>query len=132
MMDEQINVIAKIGVTPYLTQIEYRNGKFSSDEPSSSGGQDMGPSPKEILAGSLASCTAITLRMYINRKQWIIDEITVDVKISNVNGKTLFSCALSFLGELDETKRERLLQIAKVCPVHKILTQPIEIITQIA
>lgn len=131
-MDEQINVIAKIGVIPYLTQIEYRKGKFSSDEPSSSGGQDMGPSPKEILAGSLASCTAITLRMYINRKQWIIDEITVDVKISNVNSKTLFSCALSFLGELDETKRERLLQIAKACPVHKILNQPIEIITQIA
>ena len=90
----------------------------------------MGPSPKEILAGSLASCTAITLRMYVNRKQWIVDEITVDIRISNVNNKTLFSCALSFLGELDEPKRERLLQIAKSCPVHKILSQPNEIITQ--
>lgn len=74
-------VHGSIGLEKYQCTIEWRNGKFISDEPQSSGGKDMGPDPYTLLLSSLASCTLVTLRMYIDRKGWNIPSISVNVNM---------------------------------------------------
>jgi putative redox protein len=76
-----------------------------------------------------ASCTAITLRMYANRKNWDLKEIQVDVNTSQADGETLFTRSIELIGTLDEEQRTRLLQVANACPVHKALSGTIQIST---
>ena len=94
-----------------------------ADEPSDSGGTDEGPSPQELLAASLASCTAITIEMYANRKGWDIGDIAVDVDYEPAQrgSPTKFSMKVMLPKELPEEQRERLMQIAAKCPVHRTL-----------
>jgi putative redox protein len=101
-----------------------RNHTLTIDEPASNGGRDIGPAPEEYLCISLASCTTATLKMYANRKQWKIDSLTVDVeKEATADGKNIFKRTLHIKGPLDEEQMNRLMQIANICPVHKILSQ---------
>jgi putative redox protein len=123
---------ASIALTPY--NVKLRNGRheFISDEPISKGGGDTGPEPDEILEAALASCTAITLRMYANRKEWKVAGIEVTVSLERIDNKTIFTRSIKLNGDIDETQRERLLQIAKACPVSKTLLGEIEINSRIA
>ena len=102
-----------------------------SDEPKSSGGQDLGFAPNELLASSLAACTAITLRMYANRKGWELTDVKVEVSFETDSLENKFKIVrdIQLLGNLDEDQQARLLIIADKCPIHKILTNPIEITT---
>lgn len=94
------------------------------DEPVSNGGGDTGPSPNEYVCVALASCTTATVKMYANRKQWKIDSMQVEVeKETTPDGKNIFKRTLYIKGALDNDQLARLVQIANVCPVHKILTQ---------
>ena len=97
--------------------------RLTADEPKDKGGTDAGPSPQELLAASLASCTAITIEMYANRKGWDIGEIVVDVDYEPAQrgSPTKFEMAVHLPKELPEDQRERLLQIAAKCPVHRTL-----------
>jgi putative redox protein len=122
---------ATIGTDAYKTQITLDNHTFIADEPISNGGKDLGPSPGDFLRTSLASCTAITLRMYANRKGYNIGQIEVKVFSEQINGKTIFHSNVSLTGTLDTAQRSRMLQIAKACPVHKLLINPIEVLTQL-
>ncbi|CAN5603889.1 OsmC family protein [soil metagenome] len=131
-MDEDYLVKATIGEIPYKTEVEYNGKIFISDEPESKGGQNFGPTPSQLLASSLATCAAITLRMYVNRKQWQVEEISVVVSFRQENNITKFIVKIEVEGNLEDTARERLLQIAKLCPIHKILTNTIEIDTQLS
>ncbi len=114
-----------IGKEKYQCTIEWRNGKFISDEPVTSGGKDMGPDPHSLLLSSLASCTLITLRMYIDRKGWDIPEIVVNTNMyeESKNGSTVnvIDCDIFFPGQIDDTQKSRLQEIAKHCPISKIL-----------
>ena len=118
---------ASIASTNYQVQLESGRHKFSADEPKELGGADTAPAPDELLEASLASCTAITLRMYADRKGWMIPTIEVSVSLERVEGKTIFSRQITILGEIAEEQRQRLLQIAKACPVSKTLLGEIEI-----
>jgi len=94
-----------------------------ADEPEANGGDAAGPSPQELLAASLASCTAITMEMYAKRKGWDIGDVSVDVDYEPAQrgSPTKFKMTLSLPKELPEDQRERLTQIAAKCPVHRTL-----------
>lgn len=118
-------VKAITGEILYVTEIHARNHQILVDEPKEIGGQDSGMSPLELMAASLASCTSITLRMYINRKEWQVNNIHVSVKtVNNKEDKsTTFMRSIQWEGSLEEEQQKRLLHIANACPIHKILEQ---------
>jgi putative redox protein len=92
------------------------------DEPRESGGTDTGPSPTRLLAASLASCTAITMEMYAERKGWDLGPLEVNVDVSYDGAvPTNFDVTLRLPEGLSEVQRERLLRIAGKCPVHKAM-----------
>jgi putative redox protein len=124
-------VTAIIGKDQYKTELITSGHYLIADEPAEKKGSNLGPAPHEFLLAALASCTAITLRMYADRKKWPIDQIKVDVTSVTVEEKTIFKREISFEGTLDESQRTRLFQIANSCPVHVTLTNPIEINTEL-
>ncbi|HZX74041.1 MAG TPA: OsmC family protein [Cyclobacteriaceae bacterium] len=124
-------VTATIGKDHYRTEILATNKIIVADEPEEVGGKNEGPSPGEFLLISLASCTAITLRMYADRKKWEVDNIRVEVASERSEWKTTFTRHIYLDGGLTEEQRQRLLEIANACPVHKVLSHPIEINTQL-
>ncbi|HEY8933626.1 MAG TPA: OsmC family protein [Cyclobacteriaceae bacterium] len=123
--------IATIKDTLYVTELQSGSHTLYADEPFDNGGKDLGPGPGDFLRMSLASCTAITLRMYANRKNFDVQKIQVKVSTEDVSGKTIFHREISIKGNLDEQQHKRMLQIAKACPVHKVLINPIEIETDL-
>jgi putative redox protein len=135
MADSPKSVTASIGSELYKTTLKTDKHTFVGDEPQDLGGQDLGPEPTDFLLASLASCTAITLRMYVNRKGWNVEEINVQVSINQdvIDGKskTTFIRTVEAKGDLDEEQRSRLVAIANACPVHKILNNPIEVQTSL-
>jgi len=103
--------------------VAVREHRVTADEPEDHGGDDTGPSPQELLAASLASCSAITMEMYAARKGWDVGDVVVDVQYEPAQrgSPTRFAMEVQFPKELPEEQRERLLQIAAKCPVHRTL-----------
>jgi putative redox protein len=103
--------------------VEVRGHTVVADEPESAGGTNTGPSPEELLAASLASCSAITMVMYANRKGWEVGDVVVDVDYepSQRGSPTRFTMEVRLPKELPEEVRERLMQIVAKCPVHRTL-----------
>lgn len=125
-------VSAKIDTCLYRTEITSASGNvLISDEPQQLGGKNLGLNPTELLASSLASCTLITLRMYINRKQWNVDEINVKIDFDRDSERSVsvFTRKIEVIGDVNEEQRQRLETIANSCPIHKTLTHSIEIKT---
>jgi putative redox protein len=92
------------------------------DEPHDRGGTDTGPRPTQLLAASLAGCTAITVEMYADRKGWEVGGLEVDVDaVYEGNMPSSYAVALKLPAELSAEQRQRLLRIAEKCPVHKLL-----------
>ena len=124
-------VCAIIGKDHYKTELIASAHHLIADEAEEVGGTNGGPAPGEYLMLALASCTAITLRMYADRKSLPVDKIRVEIASEKINSTTLLTRHIYLEGNLESTQRERLLQIANACPVHKTLTNPIEIKTEI-
>jgi len=124
-------VTAINGREAYRTELITNGHHLIADEPEEAGGLNLGPGPGEFLMVSLASCTAITVRMYANRKQWPLEKIRVEVASERIDKTTIFTRHIYLEGALDDQQRIRLLQIANACPVHKTLTNPIEIKTEL-
>ena len=93
------------------------------DEPTESGGDDLGPSPQELLAAALASCTAVTMEMYAQRKGWDVSGLAVDCRYTPAERgcPTRFELVFKMPAHLDEEQIERLQVIAAKCPVHRTL-----------
>lgn len=128
-----ITVKASLGKEKYYTEVIAGENPLITDEPLDKGGGNKGFNPFEILATSLASCTAATLRMYIDRKEWNIDTINVEVELENfpLTKRAIFKRDITFEGIIpDEEQIKRLRAIADACPIHKILTNDIEILTK--
>jgi putative redox protein len=103
--------------------VKVRTHDVTVDEPSDSGGTDAGPSPQELLAASLASCTAVTMEMYAQRKGWTLGdvEVAVDYTPAERGCPTRFRLTLRLPDDITEEQAERLRVIAAKCPVHRTL-----------
>lgn len=114
-----------------------------ADEPESVGGYDFGPSPYELVSAGLGACTVMTLHMYARRKKWDLQEVICHINhhknyeetLAATDGKPqkidVFSRAITLLGDLDETQKERLLEIADRCPVHRTLHGKVKVETKL-
>jgi putative redox protein len=115
----------------YEHEIEIRQHRLIADEPEDEGGGDAGPKPTELLAASLASCTATTVEMYLDRKDVEIGEVevAVDYEVPSKVGETpRFEVKIKIEAELTDEQRERVLVIAGKCPVHRtLMAQDVEI-----
>jgi putative redox protein len=107
----------------YEHELEIREHRLTADEPEDKGGGDAGPKPTELLAAALASCTAITLEMYADRKEWELGQLEVAVEFTegSPDSPASFRVEISVPAELSDEQRERLLVIASKCPVHRTL-----------
>jgi putative redox protein len=107
----------------YEHEVEIREHRLIVDEPKETGGGDQGPTPTELLAASLASCTAITIEMYANRKEWDLGdvEVTTDFTEATADTSARFKVEIKSPAELTDEQRDRILTIAHKCPVHRAL-----------
>ena len=127
----------------FTTSIQTKHHTFISDEPASIGGSNFGPSPYEYLNAALAACTVMTLKMYAGRKQWDLQQVFVYISHSRKHSDDLqievdkpkyldhITKKLKFVGNLDESQKERLKEIASRCPVHKTIASEVIFETQI-
>ncbi len=123
---------ATIGGVNYRVALKTGKHELTSDEPPALGGQDAGPAPYDLLSSSLAACTAITLRMYAERKQWPLESVQVDVHFKRAADKTSsIDRVLKLGGDLTEEQRLRLADIAERTPVTLTLKSGMEIRTTI-
>ena len=114
---------ARRGDGTFKHTVQVREHQLTIDEPLDSGGEDAGPDPQELLAVSLASCTAITMEMYAARKGWDIGHVEVDAQYTPAERgcPTKFEIVLRLPDDLPEEQVQRLQVIAAKCPVHRVL-----------
>ena len=107
----------------YEHEIKVREHRLTADEPEDIGGRDLGPAPEELLAASLASCTAITMQMYAERKGWDLHglEVCCDYQPAERGRPTQFNLILRIPDTLGDEQVERLNVIAAKCPIHRTL-----------
>ncbi len=103
--------------------VKVRDHRLNVDEPRDSGGDDAAPSPQELLAASLASCTAVTMEMYAARKGWDLGDVEVECAFTPAErgSPTKFSLTLRLPSDLTDEQVQRLKVIATKCPVHRTL-----------
>ena len=130
---EEGTVIVRTGKDRFYTEIVTDKHTLTADEPERFGGTDHGPNPYDLLSASLGACTTITLRMYADRKNWPLESVTVKLKHKKIHARDCADCEttvglideitkeITFAGPLDDNQKERLLQIADKCPVHRTL-----------
>ena len=118
----------------FYTEVSANGHNLVADEPESFGGTDKGPDPYGYLLGALGSCTAMTLRMYADRNDWPLDSVTVRLKHGKIYADDCNNCEtasgkvdriereIEVEGDLTSEQREKLLEIADKCPVHRTLT----------
>jgi uncharacterized OsmC-like protein len=118
--------------------------RLLADEPASAGGADNGPDPYKYLLAALGACTAMTLRLYARHKQLPLARVTVTLRHRKIHAEDCVDCetragkldeierVISIEGDLDAAQRQRLLDIAEKCPVHKTLTSEIRIVSRLA
>jgi putative redox protein len=137
-------VIVRGAATGFAQEIVAGPHHIVSDEPTSVGGTDRGPTPYDLLLAGLGSCTSMTIAMYARRKQWPLKGVTVRLRHSRIHADDCASCEtqtgtiglierdIELEGVLDEEQRARLLAIANRCPVHQTLTSQMHITTKLA
>lgn len=134
-------VTARIGRTGFRTDATVRTHALIVDEPVAVGGTDLGPTPYECLLSALGACTAMTLRLYADRKKWPLESVTVQLRSGQSHARDCEECEtkkvgigrierrLELEGGLTDEQRSRLLEIADRCPVKQTLERGIQVET---
>jgi len=115
----------------FQAEIIVRGGTILADEPVEAGGGGTGPTPYELLSAALAACTAMTLKLYAERKGWTLPPFSVEAAHKVEAARDRFTRRIAFEGALDADREARLLEIADKCPVHRTLVRGFEIVTLI-
>jgi putative redox protein len=124
---------ASIGNDSYTTRIEVGGHALTADEPVRNGGQGAGPAPYDYLLAGLGACTAITLRMYADRKQWPVTAVAVDLHLTHAeDGSLLVRRTLTISGAVDAAQQKRMAEIAEKTPVTLTLKAGMRIDTTLA
>ena len=124
-LKEDYQVVARVGERSFSTNIQTADHYHYADEPKKLGGEERGPTPFQHLLGALGSCTVMTLRLYARRKQWPLKEARAYLHYFSEPEK--IQLRLELIGALEEAQRQRLLEIADRCPIHKVLSRSLEI-----
>ena len=124
-------VESQFGQGPLQQKLTAGELTFLSDAEISKGGTNTGPSPHEYLGAALAACTSMTLKMYAGRKEMSLENAIVTVDIERVDDIEKLSRDIQLIGNLSPAEKERLIEIANKCPIHKALAGQIQIKTQL-
>jgi len=124
-------VESQFGEGPLQQKLSAGDLHFISDAEVSKGGSGTGPSPHEYLGAALAACTSMTLKMYASRKAMSLENAIVIVDIERVDDVEKFTRDIQLIGNLSAEEKERLMEIANKCPIHKALAGQIQIKTQL-
>ncbi|MDQ3101226.1 MAG: bifunctional alpha/beta hydrolase/OsmC family protein [Bacteroidota bacterium] len=136
-------VVAHIANEGYTTQIRAGGFDLTADEPMNVGGNGLGPTPYDLLGASLGACTAMTMKMYAERKGWDLQSAYVRLNHKKTHTEDCVACAtgsakidrfervIELNGDLDEAQKKRLLEIADKCPVHRTLHEEVEVVTRL-
>lgn len=116
------DIVGRISGERHQVDLRWRAGAFLIDEPLFNGGQDLGPDPFTLILSGLIGCTLTTMRMYIRRKRWDIHDITVSANVMQQAEpfRTTIRRSISIRDTTSEEQRDRLLYIAKHCPVARL------------
>ena len=132
--DPAMVVVQETGAGKFQQTVRAGNHRFAADEPLAMGGDDSGPSPYDLLLAALGACTAMTLRLYAERKGIALDRVAVGLAHDRIHAEDCAACeteqgmvdrinrSIHLEGQFDEAERARLLEIADKCPVHRLLT----------
>jgi putative redox protein len=131
-MDSDVVVVTDAGEGRLAQRISVGPHAWLADEPVDDGGDDLGPTPHQLLLAALGACTAITLRLYAARKGWPLDRVEVRLSRHKDEAVEVFERELVLDGPLDDDQRARLKAIAERCPVHRTLRGKIRIETRIS
>lgn len=137
--------VESVAGSRFRQQITADEAIFFSDEPTDVGGGGGAPTPYDLLLGALGACTSMTLRMYSDRKGWPLDAVRVRLRHQRIHASDCDDCDnvendamidvlerhIELRGDLDDAQREKLLEIANKCPVHRTLTNHIRIRTDL-
>lgn len=126
-------VATETGAGQYQVEANVHGSTFFVDEPVALGGLGSGPNPYDLIAAALGACTAMTLRLFSNRKSWPLRRVSVSVRHSrgSLMARDTFDREISIDGDLDQTQRARLLEIANRCPVHLSLERGADVTTRL-
>jgi uncharacterized OsmC-like protein/alpha-beta hydrolase superfamily lysophospholipase len=132
------------GVSRLAQEILVGHHRLTADEPTEAGGSDLGPNPYDLLLAALGACTSMTLRLYADHKQWPLERTTVHLTHEKIHAADCADCEtregkidaiereIEIAGPLDAQQRQRLLEIAEKCPVHRTLHSEIKIRSRLA
>ncbi len=144
MSDGRFAVTVEIGDSGFTTRVTAAGHELIADEPAAAGGADKGPTPYGYLLAALGTCSAMTVRMYADRKGWPVKRVRVGLRHERIHAEDCADCEtdkgmisritkrVEIAGDLSDEQRARLMEIADKCPVHRTLTSEIRIESELA
>ncbi len=135
-------VVRGVGEGPFTTEVDVNGYRVVADEPIAAGGTDLGPSPYDLLLAALGSCTAMTVRLHAGRRGYPLDDVAVTLTHERAYAVDCADCdtresrlerivrEIRLTGDLTPNQRTDLIRIADRCPVHRTLTEHVEIETR--